>query len=180
MNEVDDYCKSLLEESKRFFEKAAIESDADGKTAYLHAAILLAFAGLEANLNAIADDFSERKDLPLLTQSVFFEKNIELVKGKFELSDKLKIYKLEDRIMFLMNSFRKRKFHYDTQWWITLREGIKYRNRLTHPKQVVKISEKKAREYIEAIIKVLDVIYKSVYNQQYPLAKSGIYSNLDF
>ena len=68
MTAIDEFASSLLDEAKRFLEKAAVR-DA-GETAYLHAALMLGFCSLEAHTNAISDDFSKGGDLSITDQSI--------------------------------------------------------------------------------------------------------------
>ena len=70
MADVDAFASQLLEEAKRFLEKAVIDGDAEGESGYLHAALNLAFSALEAHVNSIADDFLVRSDLSLLDRSI--------------------------------------------------------------------------------------------------------------
>jgi hypothetical protein len=55
MADFDVLSTELLEESKRFLEKAGESVDTVGKSAYLHAALMVAFCALEAGVNSIAD-----------------------------------------------------------------------------------------------------------------------------
>ena len=50
MSQIDDFAQSLLEESKRFLEKAQSEESAEGAHAYMHASLMLAFSPLEAHV----------------------------------------------------------------------------------------------------------------------------------
>lgn len=181
MFDVDKFCNNLMEEAKRFYEKAKAEANNEGKNAYLHSALLLAFASLEANINAIADDFSLReKDLTILEQSILFEKRFEIDNGKFKLTNDLKMYRIEDRIQFLYHRFAGEPINRDSDWWNAFKEGINLRNKLTHPKEVIQISESMIKKYLVAVINALDEIYKAVYKRSYPLAQRDLNSNMDF
>jgi hypothetical protein len=63
--EIDEFASSLLEEAKRFFELAIDHDDTSAKDAYLHSALMLAFCSLEAHVNAIAAELSEREEFSL-------------------------------------------------------------------------------------------------------------------
>jgi len=65
MTEFDEFCSSLLEESKRFFEKANETNDNKAKHAYYHSSILIGISSLEAYINGIASDIILLKDIPL-------------------------------------------------------------------------------------------------------------------
>jgi hypothetical protein len=108
MASVDQFATALIEEAKRFLEKSKAETSAKGKTAYLHAALNLGVCALEAHINSIADDFSHRQDISPLDKSILLEKQVELKNGRFELVDRLKLFRLEERNgVFSQKIFRK-------------------------------------------------------------------------
>ena len=54
----DVFANQLLEEAKRFLEKANdSSSDLAAEAAYLHAALTLSFCALEAHVNSIGEEF---------------------------------------------------------------------------------------------------------------------------
>lgn len=75
MTNVDEFSRVLLEEAKRFFERAVDEKSDEGKTAYLHGALILGFCALEAHVNAIADDFLVRDELRFLKDQFWLKLN---------------------------------------------------------------------------------------------------------
>ena len=62
MSDFDEFASSLLEESKRFLEKASVADEKSTQDAYLHASLLLSFCSLEAHINAISDEFAGRPE----------------------------------------------------------------------------------------------------------------------
>lgn len=108
MAEIDAFATQLLEEAKAFLEKGRTSSVAKSKEAYLHAALNLGFCGLEAHLNAIAEDFLTLSDLSPQERSILSEKKVELEHGKFRLTKQAQIYRLEDRLLFLCHRFSKK------------------------------------------------------------------------
>src|SRR5882724_8143500 len=104
MPSFDEFSRQLLEEAKRFLEKAKGTKD-PGQSAYLHAALTLAVCALEAHVNAICDDFLIRSDLSILDRSILSERIHELIDGEFKITDRLKMYRLDDRIEFLFRRF---------------------------------------------------------------------------
>src|SRR5437588_11533740 len=95
---IDDFAKLLFNEAKAYLEKAQNTDTAEEKTAYLHASLLVGFCSFEAHINSIAENFVTRPDLTLLDKSVLGEKALELCEGEYRLTDKLKMFRLEDRI----------------------------------------------------------------------------------
>ena len=179
MQDVDEYAVSLLEQAKRFLEKAESQDD-PGKTSYLHASLLLAFCSLEAHVNAIASDFVQRTDLDLLTMSILCEKETDLKNGKFGLTNKLKIYRLEERIEFLHRKFSGHEIDKSSSWWSQLKEGLQLRNDITHPRDKAVVGKDVVKNSILSIIEVIDVLYFAVYRKNYPSRNRGLQSNLDF
>ena len=98
MANVDKLGRALLEEAKRFFEKAREETTIEGKQAYLHASLVLGFCSFEAHINSIADDFLVRPELTVVERSILDEKDFKLIEGEFTLTDGLKMHRLTDRI----------------------------------------------------------------------------------
>ena len=138
MTQIDAFASSLLEESKRFLEKA--EDDEEPATsAYLHASSLLAFCALEAHVNAIADDFLSRAELSPHELGVRTEREVRLERGAFQVQSSFKMVRLEDRIDFLHARFSGLPIDHSNSWWSQLADATKLRNKLTHPKDQVSI-----------------------------------------
>ena len=78
MEDFDKFSNNLLEEAKRFFEKAKAESTINSKDAFLHSSLLLAISSLEAYVNGIADDFKDADSLTLYEKGFLLEKKISL------------------------------------------------------------------------------------------------------
>lgn len=180
MEEADIFSRELTEEAKRFLEKAKKEKSLEGKNAYLHAALLVAFAALEGHINSIADDFLVRRDLTILEQSILSEKTIGFENGEFCLKDQLKMYRLEERIEFIYRRFSGKCLKKDAPWWGKLKNGINLRNRLIHPKKREVFTEAMIEASIQAIIDTLDIIYRAIYKRPYPIAKRRIISSMNF
>lgn len=124
MSDIDEFSRSLLEEAKRFLEKAKDATGAPGETAYLHAGLALGFCALEAHINAIADDFLTRDDLPILERSILAELDYKLEHGEFTLTQKLKMYRLEDRYEFLYRRFSGAPVDKSSSWWPRLKASL--------------------------------------------------------
>ena len=104
MAEIDTFAALLIEESKRFLEKYDANLDAASKSAFLHASLLLAFCGLEAHVNSIAEEFELRPDLTPHEISILTERDIRLDQGEFKLGG-LKMYPISERFLFLFHRF---------------------------------------------------------------------------
>lgn len=180
MAEVDVFATLLLDEAKRFLEKAIDEDSEEGKTAYLHAALNLAFCAFEAHLSSIADDFLVGGSLNLLDGSILSEREVQLMGGQFVLSDRPKMYRLEDRLEFIHLRFSGKPIDKTSSAWSDLKNGLRMRHKLTHPKEVVEISEALTRRTLEAIIRILDTLYQNIFGRPYPGLRRGLDSSLSF
>jgi hypothetical protein len=178
--DVDEFSQKLFEEAKRFLEKARAEEEPEGRTAYLHAALNIGFCALEAHINAIADDFLVRSDLSVLDRSILAEREIILKNGQYELTERLKIHRLEDRLQFIYRRYSGKALDKSLPWWTDLKIGLKLRNELTHPKEQPSVSEASVERSLLAIIEVLDAMYKAVYHTAYPVAGRRLDSTLAF
>src|SRR5689334_3330268 len=107
MAALSSFASDLLEEAKRFLEKAGATPDEPTKKAYLHAALMVGFAAFEAHLNAISDDFLSRGDLGAHERGLLAEHVVDLVDGEFQEKNVLKMQRLEDRVQFLCRRFSK-------------------------------------------------------------------------
>jgi hypothetical protein len=180
MAEFDDFARTLLEEAKHFFEKAQTETSKEGKAAYLHAALIVAFCSLEAHINAIAEEFLLRRELSVLERSVLEEREFKLQDGEFVLTDNLKMYRLTDRIEFLHKRFSGKAIDRTAPWWGELKKAIDYRNSLGHPKEAHEISAEIAKAALEAVLDCLQVLYKAIYHRGYPPKPRGLDSIMTF
>lgn len=179
MANIDEFATSLLEEAKRFLEKASDHADDTARTAFLHAALILAFCSLEAHVNAIGEEFASRPELPLHAKGVLLEKEVKLNDGEFTLGG-LRMYRLEDRIQFLHKQFSGKSLDKTVQWWGELKNAIDTRNKLTHPKDAHPIKIGQVGSAIEAVITTIDSLYRAIYKTGFPAAKRGLHSRIEF
>lgn len=183
MSDIDAKATLLLEEARRFFERSEQSpAQSEGQVAFLHAAILLAFSSLEAHVNAVADEMALRSGLGVLEKSVLLEKDYTLDKGKFKLANKLKIYRFEDRLTFLLANFSNPPTPAWTKevWWSDLTDGINLRNQLVHPKSTVSIDTNAVEKALVAIVACLNFLYQNIYRRPFPSARRGINATLTF
>lgn len=180
MTGIDQFAGSLLEEAKRFLERAVEAKSAEARNAYLHAALMIGFCAFEAQVNAIADEMSVGHGLTVHDKAVLQEKDVRLENGKFSLQKGLKIYRLEDRVMFLYARFSVTKLDKTEGWWAALQGAVNLRNELTHPKAVPAITVDAVRNALTAIVEATDRLYRAVYKKPFPAAARGLYSTLDF
>lgn len=179
MPEIDDFARGLLEEAKRYLEKASESEEEAAVNAHLHAALMLAFCSLEAHINAIADEFSARPDFSAHEKGVILEKEVRLENGEFVLSNTLKMARLEDRIQFLHFKFSA-PLDRSKPRWSQLIEALALRNKLTHPKGALDITEAAISRAIQAIIDTIDGLYRAIYGKAFPAANRGLQSKLTF
>lgn len=181
MQEIDIFANQLLEEARRFFEKAAEASDSSAKGANLHAAVMLSFCALEAHVNAMGEEFASSVELPVHGKGVLLEKDVRLEHGEFKLAQALRMAKLEDRIEFLHVSVAGKSIDRSSDGWRgQLASAINLRNKLTHAREVPTISEADVQRVIEAIVATLDALFHVLYGRGLPSAARGTRSKLVF
>jgi hypothetical protein len=177
---VDQFARGLLEEAKRFYEKARDEHSDEGKQAYLHSALMLGFCSFEANINSIAADFLVRPELTILDQSILGEREFRFADGEFVLVDGLKMYRLNERVEFIHRRFSGAPLDKTQAFWSQFKTALSLRNELTHPKQQTVLKEEAVAQALESILAVLDAIYRAVYKKPYPARKRGLASKMTF
>lgn len=181
MNSFDDFSSQLWEEAKRFYEKSLELDDSENKRPYLHAAILLGLSTLEAYVNGICDDLITSDQISLHERSILSEKEIELDRGEFRLSNRLQMYRITDRIEFLFFKFSRTKLNGAEQgWYGNLKASIKLRNSLVHPKEAVSVTESNTKVLLESVKECLQQISKVVYGKAFPFTKLDLQSKLAF
>jgi hypothetical protein len=178
--EIDLFANQLLEEAKRFLEKARDSSDVAAEAAYLHAALMLSFCSLEAHVNSIAEEFSLRPDLSAHEKGLLLERVVGLEDGAFQLRPGIRMAKLEDRIEFLHAKFSGKPIDRSSAWWGQLNNATSLRNQLTHAKIVPAIDERSVRMATQAMIDTLDVLYQAIYKRKFPPAGLHLQSSLNF
>jgi hypothetical protein len=180
VSQIDEFAQNLLEESKRFLEKAKDGDDLVAINAHLHAAIMLAFSSLEAHVNSIGDDFVGRPEMTVHDKSILMEREVRLEKGEYKITSTLKMFRLEDRIQFLHLRFSGKTVDDMQTWWSRLVDATKLRNQLTHPKEMVVIKKEAVERAIQAIVDTIDALYQAIYNLPFPAAARGMQSTLSF
>lgn len=177
---IDSFATQLLEEAKAFLAKAKLTSEATTKEAYLHAALSLGFCSLEAHINAIAEDFLTLTDLSAHERSILAEKKVELDNGEYRLTEHLQIFRLEDRLLFLCARFSKKPaFDRKANYWSQFKDAQLLRNALMHPKTAAVVTDTSVERALSAILQVLDMMYRRIYNKKYPAAQRGLHSTID-
>ena len=181
MTSPDQFCASLLDQAKWHFRCSEVSRSTETKAACLNAALMLAFAALEAHMNAIAADFAEHNStvLGVLDRSILFEQQYHLDEGAFALSPDRKMYSLEDRVLFIHRRFSGKPIRGDSKWWHDLKQGIDARNKLTHPRGFVHVSSSMVKQTLEAVVAAIDALYKAVYKRRFPAAALGLDTRID-
>jgi hypothetical protein len=181
MTSFDEFSSLLWEEAKRFYEKSIEAKEAETRIPFLHAAILLGMSSLEAYVNSICDDLLTNPHVPLHEQSILSEKELELERGEFRLSNKLQMFRLTDRIEFLFFRFGKVKLNgTEQQWYGNLKASIKLRNSIVHPKEAVLVTDSSTKLLLESVKDCLQEMSKTVYGKAFPFVKLGLQSKLTF
>lgn len=180
MGDFDIFANQLLEEAKRFLEKASESSDAVAEAANLHAALMLSFCALEAYVNSIGEELSIRTDLSPHEKGVLLERDVRLEDGDFKMQNALRMVRLEDRIEFLHTRIARKPVDKSEEWWGQLSSAIRLRNELTHAKAIPSVTQSSVRNAIQAILDGLDALAKALYGKRLPAADMGLKSRMTF
>jgi len=181
MAEFDDFSALLLEEAKRFHEKIDEDTNEDAKTAYIHSAVLIGISALEAYINGISQELMNFPKTPIHEKSLLGEKEIELKNGEFILTERLKIQRLTERIQYLYFKYKKTHLTGESEeWWGSLKQALKVRNNLVHPKEEVTISKEEVKQLLESVISCLLCLSKIIYKKEFPFRNMGLQSKLTF
>lgn len=178
MTDIGEFASSLLEEAKRFLERADQSTDKTAQTAYLHAALMLAFCALEAHINVVSDEVAQWSDVTEHERAVLLEKEIKLKDGEFVLNNKLQMFRIMDRL-FVLHRIAKGGVQ-PGQWQQNLSGALDLRNKLTHPKVVPAITVAAIKSAVMAVIETLDALYLAVYRRRFPVANRKLIPKLDF
>lgn len=181
MSAFDDFSALLLEEAKRFLEKTNETEDQDAKTAFMHSAVLIGVSALEAYINGISQELINFPSTPIHEKSLLGEREIELKNGEYILTERLKIQRLTDRIQYLYFKYDKKYLNGDSEsWWGPLKQSLKLRNELVHPKEEITISQDQVKLLIESVIGCLLCLSKIIYKKEFPFRNMGLQSKLTF
>ena len=178
MSSIDTFASQLLEEAKWHLESARKETSSETKAAFCHAALLVGVSALEAHLNALCDELSLRKSLSVLDRSLLLERDISLDKGEFSLTNKLKMYRLLDRLEFIFVTFTKPGKPPREPWWTQVQKAIQLRNDIVHPKEAATVSEADVERSLKAILDCLNALYLGVFRKKLPAIGRGLTSHL--
>jgi hypothetical protein len=180
MMEFDTFANQLLEEAKRFLQKAENSANNAEEAAYLHAALMLSFCALEAHVNLIGEESSIRNDLSAHEKGVLLERDVRLEDGEFRLQTSLKMAKLEERIEFMHAKLSGKAVDKTAPWWGELISAIRLRNSLTHAKAVPAVSHASVERAMQAILDTLSALVKAIYGKKFPVAEMGFNTRLTF
>jgi hypothetical protein len=178
MSGIDAFAAQLLEEAKWHLESARSAGSAETKAAFCHAALLVGVSALEAHLNALCDELSLRKSLSVLERSLLLERDYSLSKGEFALTNKLKMYRLLERLEFVFVRFTKAATPPSDAWWTQVQEAISLRNDIVHPKKAASVSESAVERALTAILACLNALYLGVFRKKHPAFGRGLDSHL--
>ncbi|MGO4618571.1 hypothetical protein AB4Z34_01550 [Ensifer sp. 2YAB10] len=178
MSDFIDYSKDLMETAKGFREKASAASDDGLKQAYLRAALLHAFSFLEAHLNYMAEHFETSPMFTLHERGILLEREIVFENGAFSMTAKTKFSRLTDRIELLLFKCSVDLAQAKGTWFSKLKDALKVRNALVHPREAHSLSEEQLTAAMRAILEGVDTLYRAVFKKNLPYTKKGIEGGL--
>ena len=120
--------------------------------------------------NTIADSSA----LDLHARSILLEREIQLERGQFAVSKRQKLFRLENRISFLIRHFSGKEFDGLTYSWKgDLTNAITLRNELIHPRKTKTLTVEEVRRSLEAILSATNAIYLAVFKSGLPYKNFG-------
>ena len=176
----DKYCLMLLEESKRFLEKANDEKNTDGITAYLNASLFISTSSLEAFINSIISEFKVWAGFSIHERALLLEKSVKFEKGGYVIVEQLQMSRLKDKIELLLNRFRCKMDYRTTKWWAVLDSSLRLRNSITHPKEVMQLNKKQVEDALYSIIDCIDCLFITIYKKKFPIKGKALNSIYTF
>ncbi|MEM9833770.1 MAG: hypothetical protein AAF944_24280 [Bacteroidota bacterium] len=97
------------------------------------------------------------------------------------ITEKLKIQRLTDRVQYLYFKYNKTHLNGNTEaWWGPLKQSLKVRNGLVHPKQEIIITQNEVKILLESVIGCLLCLSKIIYKNELPIRNMGLQSKLTF
>lgn len=176
----DNFTNTLFNEAKFLLEKAKYSTEKpDVECSYLHASLLLGMSALEAYVNGISLELIEGGfDLSLNEKALISERDIIFNKGSFQLGTKLKMQRLIDRIDFIYCKYSNKSISSQDTWNQNIKQTIKLRNDLVHPKSELCITYNQVESALKNILQTIDVLYKAVYKTHVPILNYGLLSTL--
>lgn len=180
MKTFDQYSLILLEQGKRFLEKAKEDKTDDGKTAYLVASLLISCCSLEAFINGVISDFGSWSKFSIHERALLLEKIVKFDNGEYVILDQLQMTRLKDKIELLLHKFNSPKNYKQSKWWALLSQSIDLKNSISHPKEVKQLNNKQIEDVLESIIECIDFIFKAIYKKGFPNKKKGLNSQFSF
>jgi len=179
MSDFINYSKGLMEAAKGFRNRAQVMPEGSIKQAYLRAALLHGFSFLEAHLNYMAEHFHDSQMFSVHERGILLERDVVFEKGEFQLSQKTKFARMTDRIELLLTKCSEDLSAAKGQWYSRLKEAIKIRNALVHPKEVHALTDVQLREALEAILEAVESLYRAVFKKGLPYTKKGLFGGLE-
>lgn len=175
MNNIDEYTKDLLMSAKVFLIEAQSVSNSDREQRLLRSALVHCFFFLEAQISYVMDHFKSNTNFSILEKSIINEKDYSFKDGEFALLSKDKFYRLEDRIEFLIYKFSGKLDHRGSEWYSMLKNYIRLRNDIVHPKDNHNLSCDDIERAILSVVECVSLIYKCVFNKDFPLKSLGLH-----
>lgn len=169
-----EYCVELMETAKGFRAKAVGTEEGDAKQAYLRAALLHAFSFLEAHLNYLAEHFEHSRIYSVNEKGVLLERDVIFELGEFSLSTRSKFSRMTDRIELLLGKGTAAQPVEKSTWFSPLKDSIKVRNALVHPREAHVLTDKQLDDAMKAIMTCVDALYRAALGKSLPYAKKGL------
>lgn len=173
MADVDEYARDVFESAKTFLHNAKNAHDDRAKQAYLRASILSATCFLECQVNHLCDHFSQRREFTLHERALLMERDVKLADGKFKFGLE-KFYRVEDRILFLLQKFCSGFDKSAHPWWAQYKTAVNTRNSIAHPRETVTLNDAGVEDSLRGILHLVDFLLKQVFGKGLPYVANDV------
>ncbi len=163
-----------LRTASDFLEAAEQEAEEARAKRQFQAAILFTASAVESFVNYIGDTLAKSKNTPLHEAAFLTDRELDISKGKFAISQRSKYYRLEDKLKYLVYKFCKNYSIEKAPEWPKFLEFKRFRDELVHPKRDE--DDRSLKEYknqtiqgLEASITIMNEVCIGVFSK--PLRK---------
>ncbi|MCC8137691.1 MAG: hypothetical protein LIO76_06435, partial [Clostridiales bacterium] len=129
--------------------------------------LLLGMSSLEAYVNSISEELCSNFNLEIYEKAMLSEREIKVDKGKVVIGNKLKITRLIDRIELIYCKYSRKDITESDIWDADIKQTIDIRNKLVHPKEMMKLTYVQTEKALENILNTVNVLFRTVYGKMF-------------
>lgn len=167
------FARQLFEDAKLSFQYAKNATGKNETQRHLRQALLLGFSFLECQLHQVCEHMKGIQSLSVNERGALLQREVILKNGKFQLSNRTKYCRLEDRLSILYVKFDGAPLS-QKAWWSEISEATLLRNSIVHPREPVELEKKAVERALLAIITCVDDLFSAVFDKGIPYKSLGL------